>query len=96
MTDDDTVLQASDHAGGWYDYTHPTTYTAALRAYYKLTQNGYPPEELRIITRTEIGLTRAQQLKAIGNGVCPQQAAKAVKELSCQPTPSHSPSLNPH
>lgn len=48
MTTDDTLLQASDHAGGWYDYTHPTTYTGALRAYYKLTQNGYPPEELRI------------------------------------------------
>lgn len=33
------------------------------------------------VTSPEIGLTRAQQLKAIGNGVCPQQAATALKHL---------------
>lgn len=33
------------------------------------------------VTSPEIGLTRAQQLKAIGNGVCPQQAATALKQL---------------
>ena len=27
------------------------------------------------------GVTRAQQLKAIGNGVCPQQALVALNEL---------------
>lgn len=33
------------------------------------------------VTAPEIGLTRAQQLKAIGNGVCPQQAATALHQL---------------
>lgn len=33
------------------------------------------------VTAPEIGLTRAQQLKAIGNGVCPQQAIAALKHL---------------
>ena len=33
------------------------------------------------VTDTEIGLTRAQQLKAIGNGVCPAQAATALTHL---------------
>ncbi|NCB87116.1 MAG: DNA (cytosine-5-)-methyltransferase [Gammaproteobacteria bacterium] len=32
-------------------------------------------------TDPQIGLTRAQQLKAIGNGVCPQQAATALAEM---------------
>ena len=39
---------------------------------------GLPPEW---VTNPEIGLTRAQQLKAIGNGVCPQQAATALTHL---------------
>lgn len=30
------------------------------------------------VTSPEIGLTRSQQLKAIGNGVCPQQAEAAL------------------
>lgn len=34
------------------------------------------------VTSPEIGLTRAQQLKAIGNGVVPQQALAALQELS--------------
>lgn len=33
------------------------------------------------VTSEEIGLTRAQQLKAIGNGVVPQQAATAISFL---------------
>ena len=33
------------------------------------------------VTAPEIGLTRAQQLKMIGNGVCPQQGALALREL---------------
>lgn len=33
------------------------------------------------VTSEEIGLTRAQQLKAIGNGVCPQQAEAALRHL---------------
>lgn len=33
------------------------------------------------VTDPDIGLTRAQQLKAIGNGVCPQQAAAALQFL---------------
>ena len=33
------------------------------------------------VTSPEIGLSRAQQLKAIGNGVCPPQAEVALREL---------------
>lgn len=33
------------------------------------------------VTSPEIGLTRAQQLKALGNGVVPQQAASALSEM---------------
>ncbi|WP_245990490.1 hypothetical protein [Corynebacterium pseudopelargi] len=33
------------------------------------------------VTSPKIGLTRAQQLKAIGNGVCPQQAIAAIGTL---------------
>ena len=33
------------------------------------------------VTSPAIGLTRMQQLKALGNGVVPQQAAEAVKQL---------------
>ena len=33
------------------------------------------------VTSPEIGLSRAQQLKAIGNGVCPQQAEAALRHL---------------
>lgn len=33
------------------------------------------------VTSPEIGLSRAQQLKAIGNGVCPQQAYAALSVL---------------
>ena len=33
------------------------------------------------VTGPEIGLTRAQQLKAIGNGVCPQQAREGLERL---------------
>ena len=33
------------------------------------------------VTADAIGLTRAQQLKAIGNGVCVPQAATALAEL---------------
>lgn len=33
------------------------------------------------VTSPDIGITRAQQLKAIGNGVCPQQAATALTYL---------------
>lgn len=31
------------------------------------------------VTNSAIGLTRAQQLKALGNGVVPQQAALALR-----------------
>ena len=34
---------------------------------------------------TEIGLTRAEQLKACGNGVVPQQAAHALRVLLARP-----------
>jgi DNA (cytosine-5)-methyltransferase 1 len=33
------------------------------------------------VTAPEIGLTRNQQLRALGNGVVPQQAAFALTEL---------------
>ncbi|WKD60907.1 hypothetical protein CCICO_04350 [Corynebacterium ciconiae DSM 44920] len=46
------VLQLEDPEDGWINYTHPTTYTAALRVYYTLTQNGWNPEELRVTTHT--------------------------------------------
>ena len=38
------------------------------------------------VTDAEIGLSRAQQLKAIGNGVCPQQAQAALVHLLDQAT----------
>lgn len=34
------------------------------------------------VTDPAIGLTRAQQLKALGNGVVPQQAALALRLLN--------------
>ena len=34
------------------------------------------------VTDPEIGLTRNQQLKALGNGVLPQQAAYALRLLT--------------
>ena len=34
------------------------------------------------------GLSRADQLKAIGNGVCPQQAAAAIHQLLTSPAPA--------
>ncbi len=37
------------------------------------------------VTAPEIGLTRAEQLKACGNGVVPQQAAAALRELLARP-----------
>lgn len=33
------------------------------------------------VTAPEMGLSRNQQLKALGNGVVPQQAALAVRSL---------------
>lgn len=33
------------------------------------------------VTSPDIGISRADQLKAIGNGVCPQQAAAAIRQL---------------
>lgn len=33
------------------------------------------------VTSPEIGLTRAQQLKALGNGVVPQQAGVALADM---------------
>lgn len=39
------------------------------------------------VTAPEIGLTRAQQLKAIGNGVCVQQAQAALTHLLERTTP---------
>jgi len=37
------------------------------------------------VTEPEIGLTRAEQLKACGNGVVPQQAAAALREMLARP-----------
>lgn len=37
------------------------------------------------VTDPEIGLTRAEQLKACGNGVVPQQAAAAIREMLARP-----------
>lgn len=37
------------------------------------------------VTAAAIGLTRAEQLKACGNGVVPQQAAAALRELLARP-----------
>lgn len=37
------------------------------------------------VTDPAIGLTRAEQLKACGNGVVPQQAAAALRELLARP-----------
>ena len=34
------------------------------------------------------GISRADQLKAIGNGVCPQQAAAALHQLLTSPAPA--------
>lgn len=33
------------------------------------------------VTDPEIGLTRSQQLKALGNGVVPQQGAAAIADM---------------
>ena len=33
------------------------------------------------VTNPAIGLTRNEQLKALGNGVCPQQSAAATRAL---------------
>lgn len=41
------------------------------------------------VTDPEIGLSRAQQLKAAGNGVVPQQAAAALRELLARPGVPH-------
>jgi DNA (cytosine-5)-methyltransferase 1 len=41
------------------------------------------------VTAPEIGLTRAEQLKACGNGVVPQQAAAALRELLARPGVPH-------
>ena len=43
---------------------------------------GWP---LRWVTASVIGLTRAEQLKACGNGVVPQQAAAALRMLLARP-----------
>jgi DNA (cytosine-5)-methyltransferase 1 len=37
------------------------------------------------VTAAAIGLSRAERLKACGNGVVPQQAAAALKELLARP-----------
>lgn len=37
------------------------------------------------VTAPGIGISRAEQLKAIGNGVCPQQAAAALRALFAMP-----------
>jgi DNA (cytosine-5)-methyltransferase 1 len=37
------------------------------------------------VTDPAIGLSRAAQLKAAGNGVCPQQAAVALREMLARP-----------
>jgi DNA (cytosine-5)-methyltransferase 1 len=37
------------------------------------------------VTASEIGLSRAEQLKACGNGVVPQQAAAAIREMLARP-----------
>lgn len=37
------------------------------------------------VTDPEIGLTRAEQLKAAGNGVVPQQAQAALREMLTRP-----------
>lgn len=36
------------------------------------------------VTDDELGLTRTQQLKIIGNGVCPQQAFEAITQLTAR------------
>nr|WP_245813872.1 hypothetical protein [Rhodococcus marinonascens] len=33
------------------------------------------------VTDPAIGLTRSEQLKAVGNGVCPQQATAAIRAV---------------
>ena len=45
---------------------------------------GLPPGH---VTDPAIGISRADQLKAIGNGVCPQQAALALNLLFDMETP---------
>lgn len=35
------------------------------------------------VTDPALGLTRAEQLKALGNGVVPQQAELALRLLAC-------------
>ena len=37
------------------------------------------------VTDPAIGLTRTEQLKAAGNGVVPQQAAAAIREMLTRP-----------
>ncbi|MEJ9078563.1 DNA cytosine methyltransferase [Gordonia malaquae] len=37
------------------------------------------------VTASEVGISRSEQLKAIGNGVCPQQAAAALRALFAMP-----------
>lgn len=43
------------------------------------------------VTDPAIGLTRSQQLKAIGNGVCPQQATAALTQLLERRAHGHTP-----
>lgn len=40
------------------------------------------------VTDPAIGISRAEQLKAIGNGVCPQQAVAALQSMRAFERPS--------
>lgn len=94
LTDAATIMGATDNAYGkytpavrrWEKRTRPapaptqpnTKGKPQLAAPFSEWLMGLPEGW---VTSPEIGLTRAQQLKAIGNGVCPQQAAEALTRL---------------
>lgn len=94
LTDAATIMGATDNAYGkytpavrrWEKRTRPapaptqpnTKGNPQLAAPFSEWLMGLPEGW---VTDPDIGLTRAQQLKAIGNGVCPQQAAEALTRL---------------
>lgn len=94
LTDAATIMGATDNAYGkytpavrrWEERTRPapaptqpnTKGKPQLAAPFSEWMMGLPEGW---VTDPDIGLTRAQQLKAIGNGVCPQQAAEALTRL---------------
>jgi DNA (cytosine-5)-methyltransferase 1 len=71
---------------GWSEAFRPAPYPVEVGARGKYRLNAAFAEWMMglpegWITSDEIGLSRRDQLKAIGNGVCPQQAHLALERL---------------